>query len=173
MRQLTGSLLLLCACLPLAAGEADQKKRVKQEAQAMANAFLKGDYETFADYMHPATVREVGGRAKLLDGVKAFAAKMKARGMKVQSYKVGDCTDLVGKEKEWFAVVPYTQVMTAPGVRYTTKGYLVGASANGGKTWNFTDISKKNLRRVREIVPNFPEDLKLPDLPDPVIEKTK
>jgi hypothetical protein len=53
MRQLTCSLLLLCACLPLATGEADPKKRVKQTAQAMADALLDSDYEKFTDYVRP------------------------------------------------------------------------------------------------------------------------
>ena len=54
-----------------------------------------------------------------------------------------------------------------------TKGYVVRASGNGGKTWGFTAISKKNLGRIREMVPNFPAGLKLPDLPDPVIERAQ
>ena len=45
----------------------------------MADALLKGNHETYADYMDPATVREAGG-AKLLDAVKAVMARFKAGG---------------------------------------------------------------------------------------------
>src|SRR2546421_3677020 len=135
MKQLIGSFVLLCACLPLAAGEAGQKRRVKEAAQAMAAAFLKGDYEKFADYMPSGVIKLAGGREKLVAKIKESMTQMKDRGVKLLSYTVDDPTGISGKGDERFAVVPYTMVMTLPGAKYTVKAPLVASSEDGGKRW--------------------------------------
>ncbi len=172
MYRLIGSFVLLGACLPLAAGEADQKKRVKDAAEAMAAAFIKGDYEKFVDYMPAAVLKLAGGREKLAAKLKESMTQMKAKGVKILSYTVSEPTALSGKGDERFAVLPYTMVMTLPGAKYTLKAPLVGTSEDGGKSWKFIDAQKKSAEEIRKILSNFPADLKLPPPQEPVVEKT-
>jgi hypothetical protein len=173
MKQWIGSFVLVCACLPLAAGEAGQKRRVKEAAQAMAAAFLKEDYEKFADYMPAALVKLAGGREKLVAKIKDSMAQMKDRGIKLLSYTVDDPTGLSGMGDERFAVLPYTMVMTLPGAKVTMKAPLIASSEDGGKRWKFIDAQKKSAEEIRKILPNFPADLKLPPPQEPVVEKLK
>jgi hypothetical protein len=123
MKPLIGSVLLLCACLPLAAGEAGEKGRAKSAAQAMADAFIKQDYEKFADAMYPRLLKQVGGREKVIAALKETAADMKSKGIKLQTYKVSDPTGISGKGDKRFAVLPYKMVMTGPKVKSSWRSH--------------------------------------------------
>jgi hypothetical protein len=52
-------------------------------------------------------------------------------------------------------------------------GFLVGVSENGGKTWTFAEGKESTPEGIRKMVPDFPDDLKLPKLKPPVLEKTE
>jgi hypothetical protein len=170
MKQLTGSLVLLCACLTLTAGEADLKRRVQEQAQAMADAFRKGDVEKFVGYLNPKLFKLAGGRDKLVAKMKAFLEEMKGKGLALKSYKTEIPDAILGQGQERFAVVPYTLVMTLSGKRITQRAALVAASADGGKRWTFLDAQGKTPENVRALLPNLPKEVKLPAPQAPVIE---
>ncbi len=173
MKPLTSSFLLMCLCVPLAAGEIDQKRRVKEAAQAMADAFFKADFEKFARYTNPLLLKEVGGRDEMIAGLKAGLADMKARGVEIRSYQVAEPSSLAGEGKDRFAIVPTTLVMTLPGTKVTMNSCLIGASEDAGKTWTFLDGAKATPQTIRKFLPNFPETLKLPAQQPPLVEKTR
>jgi hypothetical protein len=173
MKPLTGSFLFLFICLPLAAGDADSKQAVKSQAQEMASAFAKGDYEKFVGYTHPKLVKLIGGQEKMIEVVKSSLAGMKSRGFTIQSYTVGDTTGMVAKGADRFAIVPATMIVNASGATVTTNSFLVGISEDGGKHWTFLDGAKATPQNIRILVPNYPEELKLPEKQRPVIEKTR
>lgn len=172
MPKIAGSLVLLCACVPLLAGEADHKKRSKAIAQEMADAFFKSDYEKFAKYVNPALIKLVGGREKLLATMKTALEKMEAGGIKLVSCQVMDATGFATQGRERFVILPSTTVVSAPGAKITVKSFWVGASDDAGRTWTFLEGGKLNAENLKILLPNFPEDLKLPATTAPIIEKT-
>lgn len=169
MKSLATSLLSLYVCVPLAAGEADLRRRAKEEAQAMVAAFFKGDYDRFVSYMPATGLQKLGGREKAAATMKEFMEKSK---VKVLSITVSDATDLVKKGKRLFAVLPITQVMEGLGTRTTARDHLLGSSEDGGKTWIFINRAKMSREAIRELLPEFPKEVKLPPPNKQTIEKT-
>ncbi len=49
-----------------AADDAEIKKTAKAKAEECQNAFIKGDYEKFADLSHSAVISAGGGRKKMI-----------------------------------------------------------------------------------------------------------
>jgi hypothetical protein len=172
MPKIAGPLVLLCVCVPRLAGEADHKKRSKAIAQEMTDAFLKSDYEKFAKYVNPALIKLAGGREKLLATMKIALEKMEAGGVKVVSFQVLDATDFATQGRERFVILPSTTIVSAPGTKVTIKSFMVGASDDGGRTWTFLEGGKLNAENLKILLPNFPEDLKLPATTAPIIDKT-
>jgi hypothetical protein len=173
MKPFIGAALLLCACFPLTAGEAEEKGRVKKAAQQMADAYREGDFEKFADATYPGLVKRLGGRKKMVAKLKEMAAEMKSKQINLKSYKVNDPIQLAGTGDSRFAIVPYTMVMTSPMAKYTLKGFLVGASRDGGKSWTFIEGKDTTAEGVRKTIPDFPDSLKLPMREPLGIDKTK
>ncbi|MCI0459023.1 MAG: hypothetical protein L0Z62_18860 [Gemmataceae bacterium] len=171
--RLIGLGVFFSVSFPLVAGEADQKRRAKEEAQAMMNAYFKGDLEKFVGYLPPRLVDLAGGREKLLATMNSVLEQAKALGLKIQSVEVGDPVTLVGKGKTVFAVIPTTQVMAGRGVKITERNHLIGSSTDGGQRWTFVRRAKKNREELRKVLPDLPEDLKLPAPQERTIEKTK
>jgi hypothetical protein len=169
MRHLTGAVLLVCACLPSAAGEADVKQRAKASAQEMADAFTRQDYEKLVGYTNPEVVKLLGGRDKAAAAVKTALAQLKAKGLVVRSYKIQDAT-VAGEGARRFAVVTSVLVLDGPGKRVTSPTFLVGASEDSGKTWTFVDGAQANERTIPQFIPDFPKGLKLPARQKPKVE---
>ena len=72
-----------------------------------------------------------------------------------------------------FAVVPDTLKFTIPGGTLTQKSFLLAVSEDQGKTWTFIDGAGLVKIKVRDMLPNFPKDAKLPEKQPPVIEKSE
>ena len=50
---------------------------VKEQADIMGKAFLKGDYQTFAKYTYPAIVNAMGGESRMATVLANSASSMK------------------------------------------------------------------------------------------------
>jgi hypothetical protein len=47
---------------------------------------------------------------------------------------------------------------------------VIGVSTNNGKSWTFVN-GDLDIKKVKQLLPNLPESLKLPERQKPVIEK--
>src|SRR5882724_11962689 len=54
---------------------------VKEQAYIMGQAFLKGDYQTFAKYTYPDIVSAMGGESRMATVLANSASSMKTQGM--------------------------------------------------------------------------------------------
>jgi hypothetical protein len=156
------------------AGENKPEKVAKRKADEVVQATVKGDFEKIADYTYPKVIADMGGREKMIGAMKFGQRDMQARGITFHSAKVGDPSPLVAGDAELFTIVPFTLEIKVPGGRLTTKSYLLGISADKGKTWTFVDGSGLgNDAKAKQLFPNMPEQLKLklPKKDKPIFHK--
>jgi hypothetical protein len=133
---------------------------IRTQAQACADAMLKGDLETFANFTHPKLIELMGGRQKFIDAIKLGNAEMKAQKSAITGFNTGAPEGVVKGGNDLFAVVPMTLTVTQRDTKISHEGYLVAVSSDGGTKWTF--ITGDERAKLKEILPNLPEELKLP-----------
>jgi hypothetical protein len=160
----------LGCCVAYAADEASLKKVLKEGAEEVNNALVKGDFETIVDYTHPELVKHLGGREKAITAMGAAMKDLMANGISLTSFTVGEPSDTVAGDSQLFAVVPFELRLKSPDGRILLKGYLIGISSDQGRSWKYLD-GRGDTKLIKKCLPNLPEKLKLPEKQAPVVEK--
>jgi len=137
----------------------------RQQGERCAQAFASGDADNVASFMPVPIVEKLGGSEQVGTMVKSSVQMLERMGMTLRSVAVGNVTDLKESHSQHFAVVPeYIDYATATGTS-RIESFLLGISDDGGRTWKFVDGAgiRSNPGLLREIFPNFPDDLKIPE----------
>lgn len=172
-------LAVVMAAVPLFAADPPKpeaaKKAAKKAAEEYAAAFVKGDVTAMFDHVHENAIKVAGGREKGEQFVKQTLKQGADAGIKAKSFAVDAPDDLLVEGDNTFAVLPTTAEATSPEGRQVFKSYLLGISADGGKTWKFVDgawlLGSKKVAEA--ILPKLPAKLELPELKAPEIVKEK
>ena len=170
-----GCLLVVTITFAARADEAPSAAAVKKLAQEMGVATLKGDYAKLIDQTYPTLVEQLGGREKAIETVTTLMKQMKDQGFILQSYDIGEPGMFLSEGGNTFVVLPARLEMTIPGGKMISKSFLLGISADKGKTWKFADgagIIKQKEQREK-LLPKLPADLKFPEQEKPEIIKDK
>lgn len=171
MKQLTGILLVLVASLAAAADDEAHLKAIQAKADEVGQATVKEDWSKLMDLTHPKLIFLAGGREKLIEITKEATNKIKKQGFLVASMQAARPKEIVKTEKDWLAIVPTTMVLTSPKGKVTQKSYLLAVSSAQGIKWVFLDGSGLDQKNVKQFVPSFPENMKLPEKQKPSFEK--
>jgi hypothetical protein len=115
-----------------------------------------------------AQAEEVGRAAVQEDHarrVESTAAEMKGQGFGLKKFTIGEPSQLVQAGGQVYAIVPSELEMSAP-PRTTGRqaAYLIAVSPDAGARWQFIDGSGigGDPRKLKSLLPNFPEELQLP-----------
>ena len=147
--------------------EAATRKLVKQKAQAMVTAILKGDYETVVKSTYEPALETLGGSEGALETIKQQMDQMKASGMKIVNFDLSDPQKIFSTPEMLFVIVPTSTEMSIPNATVNAKSYLLGLSADKGKSWKFVDGS--GLASKPEWLPKLPDGFELPKLSPPQV----
>ena len=164
------ALIMLSSCAARAEDDAPAGKVVKAQVEEMNAALLKEDYGKVVDFTHPKVVELMGGRDKMVSVMEAGTKDMKSKGFAFQSTKVDDPSEPVKGGSELFVVVPFRLEMKAPDGKLHIKSFVIGVSSDQGKSWTFVN-GDLEVKKVKQVLPNLPEQLKLPEREKPVFEK--
>ena len=183
MRSTSIYLLILACCLTSSARADDDaatvKKTVKQKVQEINDAIIRADFATVADLTHPKVVQMMGGRDKMIATMQAGEKDMKAKGFSFLSTKVDDPSDtvtggppaaVIAGASELYVTVPFELKMKTPDGKMAVKSFVIGVSTDHGKTWTFVN-GDLDPKQIKEVLPNLPARLKLPEKQKPVTEK--
>jgi hypothetical protein len=162
--------LVLTCCAAQPADNAALKQTAKAKVEEINAALIKEDFGKIVDLTHPKLVELLGGRDKAIAKVEAATKEMKAKGFTVRSGKVEEPSEPVAAGNELYIVVPFQLEMKAPGGRMLIKSFSIGVSNDQGKSWTFLN-GDQELAQVKQMLPNLPEALKLPERQKPVFEK--
>jgi hypothetical protein len=170
--RLTGLFFLLAYGVSALAAEEKPEQVAKRQADEVAQATIKGDFKKLAELTYPKVIEMIGGRERMIEKMEEWQKDMKAKGYAFRSAKVEDALPLVAGGLEVFTVVPFTLEMKAPTGKATMKSFLLGISADKGKTWTFVDGSGiSNREMAKKLLPNLPATLQLPKKEKPVFTK--
>ena len=160
MKKFTLALLILitlCTC-----SWAQQQAAIKQAADVMAQAFIKGDYLTLAKYTHPKVVAMMGGKEKMVAIVKNGMTQMKNQGVTFKEATVGAPGKIISTGTALYAVVPQRFVIQANGQSISSSTSLLACSTDKGKSWTFTDAGKMTDEQVKKLFPGVLGKLVIP-----------
>lgn len=127
-------------------------------------AFRTGDYETFANFVHAKVMDEVGGRQNMINLTKQGKVALDEQTDGYDS-SVKPPKRLIATANNLFTVVPQSvTVRLKSGQEILRDSYLLGVSADNGKSWKFID-GAGGAKKLREMMPEFPRNERLPDEP--------
>ena len=144
---------------------------IKEQARKMSNSFLAGDFEGLLDATYPKILELSGGRAKMLEVLKAEVAKWDAQKIKILSYEVGEPGEVKSAGAQLVSVVPAEMKMEFPELFLTQKSFMLAISADGGKAWKFVSGANLNEQTLKFLLPEAVGVITLPKEVEPVIEK--
>lgn len=159
MKQLRLLLLLL---LPFSALHAQDTAIVKHQANLMAEATFKEDYQTVIAYTHPSLIAISGGKDKLHQLIVERMQELKSQGITSINGSIGSPGKFYRSGNELFCLLPEDIIITASAGRYHSKSYLLGVSNDNGKNWTFLDVGSMPVNTLHRLLPNFNNDLKIP-----------
>ena len=148
--------------------------RLRRQATEMAESFIKADFATVVNYTYPKVVEMMGGKNKMVGFLKENIEKMKIDGYVFKTLDVGLTSQFLNAGSEIHTIVLQRIVMTVPGGTLTTNSYLLGISGNGGKDWSFIDTAPLHEKsRLISLFPNYNQDLKIPQIEQPIFQEAR
>jgi hypothetical protein len=84
-------------------------------------------------------------------------------GITFRFYKVGEPRQFVAQGTNTFVIVPDKMGLRSPDGNLVVRSYLLGISADGGKTWTFVEGESVANEMVRKVLPKLPATLKPPE----------
>jgi hypothetical protein len=138
--------------------------------EKLNRALIKEEFGRVADLTHPKIVKMMGGREKTIASMQSGTADMKSKGYTIRSVKLEDATELVAAGSDLYGIVPFEIEMAAPGGKLLQKSFVIGVSSDEGKTWVFVN-GDVDIKQVKQVLPNLPDQLKRPKKQKPVFEK--
>jgi hypothetical protein len=169
VRRMAWVFLAALVLVPRSLAAEPTPEAIRTEAQACADAMLKGDLETFANFTHPKLIELMGGRQKFIEAIKQGNAEMKAQKSAITGFSTRAPEGVVKGGNDLFAVVPMTLTVSQRDAKIKQEGYMVAVSSDGGTKWTF--ITGDERAKLKEILPNLPDELKLPVQPAKPAEK--
>jgi hypothetical protein len=167
------ALLCLVMLVPAKADEPD-RTAVKKLAKELGEATLKGDHAKVIDCTHDGIVKELGGRAKAIQTTNTIMRTLRSQGITFKTFEAGDPGEFHTEGANTFVLVPTRVEMTIPDGRMIAKSYLLGISADGGKTWKFADGAGLAQKEQRDkVLPKLPDTLKLPEKQEPQVIRNR
>jgi len=144
---------------------------VKRDALAHTEALNRGDYDTYANYMHPKVMTMMGGRDRVIALVKQVIETSEKKGNGIRGSTLGVVSKFYPSGKEIYCTLPYSLSMNVQGGYATIESSLLGISSDQGKSWKF--ISSGNVPRevIKKAFPGLPDDLKISPKGKPVVHR--
>ena len=167
-------LLLGALFLGISAGvfAQDMQAVIKAQAQETIEAMKNLDHKKMAQKTYPKILEMVGGEEALIKLLENQFNQFKAEGITFTSIEIGDPSATVKAGEELHCLIPQKLVLDTKDQIITTNGYLLGISRDQGKEWYFLDCAQLNNESVKMILPNFNDELKIPEKTLPtVVEK--
>jgi hypothetical protein len=153
-----------------AASFAQDTVKLKRQAQAVADALVKGDYSTVVDHTYPKIVAQMGGKEKMIATIKQGMEQMSAQGFSFADAAVGSPGKFYKAGTEIHCLIPQRIALKSPNSRIVNNSYLLAVTKNGGKFWYFLDINKGTYNMVPKLFPNFNKKLVIPEPTQPTMQ---
>lgn len=165
------AIYLLATLQTFAQSDAELTKSMLLQADDMGKKFIAKDYKAFLAYSHPATVKIMGGKEKMISETTKEFTQLESEGIKFLDVKFGVPSKIVRTGKELQSIIPEIIEMKVKGGKLTTTTSLIAISQDNGKNWFFVDSAGNNLQNMKGLLPTLSDELEIPMPQDPSFEE--
>lgn len=103
-----------------------------------------------------------GGRETMVAALRKAMNEMAAEAIQVEKSTIDLPSQMVKQREHMFAVLPQSTLVRAKEKRIQTHSFLLGVSADNGRTWKFVDGAKLTRPLAEKLFTDFPASLNLP-----------
>jgi hypothetical protein len=153
------SLFLILNSVFPQAGNNNIKKYIQVDGEAMLNAFVNKNYDTYVNFVHPNLIKAMGGKSKLIVAVKKSLSEMSS--FKV-SFKTGKILQLIKTAKGFQCIIESKLTLTRDKVRTYVNSAMYGFSDPTGKHWKYADVDGNEEESLRKLFPEMDKKLVIP-----------
>lgn len=139
---------------------------LKSQAAQVGRAMLEEDHARMADLTHPVLINHFGSRQAYIKKLEEIANELRQQGLRFQAFEFGTPSALQESGGVIYAIYPCSLQLTGPnGEPARQPSYMICTSSDGGTNWKFLDGSgvKGDRDKLRQWLPDFPDDLSLPE----------
>lgn len=150
-------------------------ENLKQQAQELSDAVVKGDFARAADLTYPKLVRLMGGRTQFIAAFKKSMAEIPSDQFRLSKVTVADSRDIQKINREHYAIVPTKMEMKVREGTLVGEAYMIGISTDGGQNWTFVDGGNNAMDKTKVAAlfgPEVAEKLRIPEQKRPVLHRT-
>jgi len=128
---------------------------IQDAAHEFALANLNEDYETLIKFTYPFVLEKSGGKAALKKALEDSYDLLTIRGMKMESYDVGEPIKSTHTSGEVHALVPVTSKMAVPNGEIITHITLIAVSKDSSDEWYFIDATNLEPKTIHNYLPTW------------------
>lgn len=164
-------MILLILVLLIAPQAQVNTEKLKQQAQQLSDAVVKGDFAGATDLTYPKLVRLLGGRAKFIAHFKKSINELQSDRFRLSEIAVGEPRDIVRVGREYYAIVPSKMRFKVAEGMLVGEAFMIGISTDGGQNWTFIDSGAGSDKTVLEALfgPEAASKLRIPETKRPVL----
>ncbi len=143
-------------------GQNQYGDNITKQGNELCKAMVTQDYETLAKYTYPRIVEMMGGKKQMIATVAGGMQQLKSQGIQFKEVSIGEPEKIYTAGKEIHCLVPQTIISDVQGTEDKRTTYLLAISKNKGKRWYFVDATNLDNTNVKNLLPEFNDDMKLP-----------
>lgn len=166
--------LALLALTPLRADEDEDRKQIVKRAREMVDATFKGDMTAVLQFTHPGAIQLMGGAETVKRVIGGVAGQMKQMGIEFVSMDIRPPGKFFTNNGKTFTIVKTKTVMQIPHkTRMTDESAMIAIRETADGPWTFLRVNAglaQNRERLKQLLPDAPDDLPLEAPPKPVSE---
>jgi hypothetical protein len=148
----------------------ETSKVLRKSAETMVDHFRRGQLDEYIAFVHPKIIQMLGGKEKMIAGLKSRISEMKDDGFSFKAVTVGAPSKILSAEGELQAVISQTIELENPDGVLTTKSSLIAVSNDLGKTWHFIDSGGKTLSELKKVFKTLSDELAIPVKTEPTFK---
>lgn len=149
----------------------DHSVKIRENAETMAQALLKKDYNSFVPFTYPKLIEMMGGKEKMVAQITKEFNQMNADGFDFLNITFGNPSEIITINKELQCTLPQNFEIKIPGGRLISQSTLIAISNNSGKSWYFIDTSGEDIQIMKKNFSNLSEKLVIPIQNKPIFYK--
>jgi hypothetical protein len=161
----------LLSTVQLAAQTSDETfvKTLNEASATMSNAFLKRDFKSFGQFMHPKLIALMGGDTVLSRMLASQIQDMEKGGYQIETITTSAPVLPFARCKTSVqTILPQQMILKTPQGKVQINANYWVVSENDGKKWQFTDTSNFEPYVFRQYFPDICPDLKIPAKTAPI-----
>ena len=148
--------------------EQNLQQKIKQQASAMGEAFLHGDFKSFSMFTNPRIVDMMGGPENMIRVLVKTMRDMKSQGMTFSRISFDEPTRIIKAASGLQStILQHTEIKLNKG-RVIATSALIAVSSDKGQHWTFIDTSNKDLATIKKLLPGLSYEIVIPEQKPPV-----